>query len=110
MAAEREEGVSRMKHRFARDTLNGRPVVTFISFKMTREIPLRSTVWSMSWDKGDDHSRDRFYLWMLVRIDHRDAWSELTSQGGTRALTRHLMELAFCDRFADGIVDGSGGG
>lgn len=73
MAAEHEETASRMKHRFARDALNGRPVVTFISFKMTREIPLRTTVWSMSWDEGDDHSRDRFYLWLLERIDRWDA-------------------------------------
>lgn len=110
MAAERQQTASRMKHRFARDTLNGRPVVTFISFKMTREIPLRSTVWSMSWERGDEHSRDRFYLWLLERIDRWDAWSELISRGGTRALTEHLMKLAFCDRFADGIVDDSGSG
>ena len=101
LVAQSQEIASRMRHRFTTDTLNGRPVVTFISFKMTQEIPLRSTVWSMSWEKGDIYARDRFYLWLLERIDRWDAWSEMVSKGGARALTEHFMKLAFCDRSAE---------
>lgn len=49
---------------------------------------------------GDRHSRDIFYLWLLERIDRWDAWTKMVEQQGTRALTEHLMKLAFADRFA----------
>lgn len=68
---------------------------------------LRAQVWRA---EGHDHSLDRFYLWLLERIDGWDAWSDLVSKGGKRALSEHLMKLAFCDSFANGVVDAHGGG
>lgn len=100
MVKEREIVASRMRNRFAADNIDGCPMVKLVSFKVTDEIPLRSTIWSMSWEIGDRHSRDIFYLWLLERIDRWDAWTEMVEQQGTRALTEHLMKLAFADRFA----------
>lgn len=95
---EREIVASRMRNRFAADQINGCPVIKLIRFKITNEIPLRSTIWSMSWDDGDRHARDRFYLWLLERIDRWDAWARLVEKHGTRALTEHLMKLVFAGR------------
>lgn len=97
---ERAERVaSRMAHRFATDTIGGQPVVKLIGLRITSEIPVRSTLWSMSWPGGDRFARDRFYLWLLERIDRWDDWSAMVTQHGARALTEHFTRLAFCDRF-----------
>lgn len=95
---ERENGASRMRNRFAVDQIDECPVVKLISFKITDEILLRSTIWSMSWDDGDRHARDCFYLWMLQRIDRWEDWTEIVERSGTKALTEHLMKLAFALR------------
>jgi len=101
----RERVAARMAHRFATDTIGGDPVVKLIGLRITREIPVRSTLWTMSWPDGDRLARDRFYLWLLERIDRWDEWSEMVSRDGARALTEHFMKLAFCDRFvAEGFA------
>lgn len=97
----RERVAARMAHRFATDTIDGMPVVKLIGLRITQEIPIRSTLWSMSWPEGDRYARDRFYLWLLERIDRWDAWSEMVSEDGTRALTEHFMKLAFCEETND---------
>ena len=62
-------------------------------------------VLAVSWPDGDRFARDRFYLWLLERIDRWDEWSEMVSRDGARALTEHFMKLAFCDRFvAEGFA------
>lgn len=96
----REQVASRLLHRFATDTIDGMPCVKLIGLRITQEIPVRSTLWSMSWPVGDQYARDRFYLWLLERIDRWDDWSAIVTEDGVRALTEHLMKLAFCDRFA----------
>ena len=96
---ERSEWIAaRMAHRFATDTIGGDPAVKLIGLRITREIPVRSTLWTMTWSDGDRLARDRFYLWLLERIDRWDAWSEMVTKDGARALTEHFMKLAFCDR------------
>ena len=106
MVQERDIVASRMRNRFAADHIDGCPVVKLISFKITNEIPLRSTIWSMSWEDGDRYARDRFYLWLLERIDRWDVWTAMVEKQGPRALTEHLMKLAFADRFpsVDGVA------
>ena len=94
----RERVAARMAHRFATDTIGGDPVVKLIGLRITREIPVRSTLWTMTWPDGDRLARDRFYLWLLERIDRWDDWSEMVTRDGARALTEHFMKLAFCDR------------
>ena len=103
----RERVAARMAHRFTTDTIGGDPAVKLIGLRITKEIPVRSTLWTMTWPDGDRLARDRFYLWLLERIDRWDAWSELVTRGGARALTEHFMKLAFCDRFAVAEFDGS---
>ena len=98
----RERVAARMAHRFATDTIGNEPAVKLIGLRITREIPVRSTLWTMTWPDGDRLARDRFYLWLLERIDRWEDWSELVTQDGARALTEHFMKLAFCDRFAVG--------
>lgn len=94
----REQVAARMMHRFATDEIDGNPAIKLIGLRITREIPVRSTLWSMMWDSGDRLGRDRFYLWLLERIDRWDDWSEMVTKHGARALTEHFMKLAFCDR------------
>ncbi len=91
---------ARMAHRFAIDTIGNDPAVKLIGLRITREIPVRSTLWTMTWPDGDRLARDRFYLWLLERIDRWDDWSEMVTRDGARALTEHFLKLAFCDRSA----------
>ena len=103
MVEERGIVASRLRNRFAVDHIDGCPVVKLISFKITDEIPLRSTIWSMSWEDGDRHARDCFYLWLLERIDRWDDWTAMVYRFGVRALTEHLMKLAFADRLGAAV-------
>ena len=96
----RERVAGHMAHRFATDTIGGEPAVKLIGLRITREIPIRSTLWTMTWPEGDRLARDRFYFWLLERIDRWDDWSEMVARDGARALTEHFMKLAFCDRSA----------
>lgn len=99
IVARHEQVAARMAHRFATDMIDGAPVIKLIGLRITQEIPIRSTLWSMSWPDRDRYARDRFYLWLLQRIDRWDAWSEMVTEQGSRALTEHFMKLAFADRF-----------
>lgn len=97
----RSEAVaSKMAHRFVVDTIEREPAIKLIALRITPEVPVRSTVWTMTWPDRDSYARDRFYLWLLERIDRWDDWSEMVREHSARALTEHLMRLAFCDRFA----------
>jgi hypothetical protein len=98
IANRREQAAARMAHRFATDSIAGKPIVKLIGLTITPEIPVRSTLWTMSFSEG--YARDRFYLWLVERTDRWDAWSEMVINEGTRALTEHFMKLAFADRFA----------
>jgi len=98
MVEEREKTASRMAHRFAIDRVDDKMTVKLIGVKVTSTIPVRSTLWSASFP--DEYARDRFYLWLLERIDQWAAWSKISSDHGARALSDHLMKLAFHDRFA----------
>lgn len=93
-----EQVAERMLHRFATDTIDGLPSVKLIGLHITNEIPVRSTLWTMSWPVADSYARDQFYLWLVERIDRWDHWSEMVSRKGARALSEHFMKLAFCDR------------
>lgn len=104
MVRRNEEVAARMAHRFAVDEIGGMPAVKLIGLRITPEIPVRSTVWSMTWPDRDRHARDSFYLWLIERIDRWDEWNAIVARLGSRALTEHLMRLSFCDRFA--VADG----
>jgi hypothetical protein len=95
-----EEVAQRMLYRFTTREIGDLPCVSLIGLHITDEIPVRSTLWSMSWPVADTYARDQFYLWLVERIDRWDDWSEMASREGARALTEHFMKLAFCDRSA----------
>ncbi|UVI38402.1 hypothetical protein [Qipengyuania spongiae] len=104
-AVERGERVAaRMAHRFATGDIGREPCIKLIGVLVTREIPVRSTIWSMTWPEGDRYARDRFYLWLLERIDRWDDWAAMVVASGARSLTEHLLRLAFCDRPPEGVV------
>jgi hypothetical protein len=48
-----EQVAGRMLHRFATDTIDGLPSVKLIGLHITNEIPVRSTLWTMSWPAAD---------------------------------------------------------
>ena len=105
-AVERGEHVAAsMAHRFTIATIGREPAIKLIGILVTKEIPVRSTLWSMTWSESDRHGRDRFYLWLLARIDRWDDWTEIVVRGGARSLTEHFLRLAFCDRFG-GLAPG----
>ncbi len=95
-----ERIATRMANRFTTGVIDGVPVVKLIALRITSEVPVRSTIWTMTWDDRDAHARNEFYLWLLERIDRWDAWSAMVTDHGIRALTEHFMKLAFCDRFS----------
>ena len=105
--ARSEEVAARMLYRFATDTIASEPAVKLIGLHINHEIPVRSTLWTMTWPVGLEHARNRFYLWLVERIDRWESWSEMVKENGARALTEHLMKLAFCDRFANGEANDS---
>jgi hypothetical protein len=102
--ARSEQVAARMLYRFATDTIASEPAVKLIGLHINHEIPVRSTLWTMTWPVGHEHARNRFYLWLVERIDRWEDWSEMVKENGARALTEHFMKLAFCDRLAAGEV------
>ncbi|MDT0576491.1 hypothetical protein RM533_09855 [Croceicoccus sp. F390] len=101
LVVRREQVAARMAHHFDTDVIDGERVIKLIGLRITRAVPVRSTLWTLSWPERYRYAGDRFYLRLLERIDRWDAWSERVTKQGSRALTEHLMKLAFCDRFAD---------
>ncbi|RJX68526.1 hypothetical protein D6858_05760 [Tsuneonella suprasediminis] len=97
----RERVAARMAHRFVTDTIGHEPAVKLIGLRITQAIPVRSTLWTMTWPDNDRFARDCFYLWLLERIDRWDDWSEMVTRYSARALTEHFLKLAFCDRFGE---------
>lgn len=106
----REHVAARMMHRFVTDEIDGKPAIKLIGLRITKEIPVRSTLWSMTWEGKNRYARDRFYLWLLERIDRWDDYSEMVTDKGARALSEHFMKLAFCDRFSGFMGPGAEGG
>ncbi|WP_187335338.1 hypothetical protein [Novosphingopyxis iocasae] len=96
LLAEQEAFADQLACRFARKTIADLPAIVLIGEGFGPAIPLRRTIWSMTFP--DDHARDRFYLWLHERVDRWDAWSEIAATDGGRALSEHLMQLAFADR------------
>lgn len=110
LVEKREQVAARMLHRFATGEIDGKPAIKLIGLRITKEIPVRSTLWTMIWEGKDRYARDRFYLWLLERIDRWDHYSEMVTDKGARALSEHFMKLAFCDRFSGFMGPGAEGG
>jgi hypothetical protein len=67
---ELEAFAEKLDFRFERFELNGSPALRLLGDELGSSMPIRRTLWSMTFD--DRYARDRFYLWLQHRIDR---WS-----------------------------------
>ena len=94
-----ENFAAKLAYRFARSELVGQAGITFTGPPDGRNVPLARTLWSMSFAHG--YERDRFYRWLVDRIDRWEVWGEITRKDGPQALTEHLLRLRFASKAAD---------
>jgi hypoxanthine phosphoribosyltransferase len=73
--------------------------IKLIGHEMGDAIPLTRVLWALSFP--DDYARDRLFGWLAHHLDRWQAWGEMAADGGSRALTEHLLLL----RFADDRID-----
>ena len=92
-----EAYASLLDERFERRMIAGKPTVVLICRDHDARMPLQVVIWSV--DFVDNYACDRFYIWLLSRIDRWKHWAELAMDRGSRALSDHLVTLAFCDVF-----------
>jgi hypothetical protein len=96
LLAKQEALADRIPYRFVRKAIADRSGIALIGEGLGPIMPLRRTIWSMTFP--DDHARDRFYLWLHERLDRWEVWGEMAEYKGGRMLSEHLLQLAFADR------------
>lgn len=90
-----ERFAEHLPYRFIRGETSSKPTITLVGDRLGPNLPMRRVVWSMMF--GDEYSRDRMYLWLHERIDRWVKWGEIAHIRGARALSEHLLGLAFCE-------------
>ncbi|MBX7489536.1 hypothetical protein K3177_13520 [Qipengyuania sp. GH25] len=85
--------VAKLPCRFVRKDVAGRPAITLTGPPSGDNVPLARTLWSLSFPHG--HERDRFYRWLVDRIDRWEDWSGRARMDGAQALSEHLLRLSF---------------
>lgn len=96
---ELEAFAEKLDFRFERFELNGFAALRLVGDALGSSMPMRRTLWSMTFD--DTYARDRFYLWLQHRIDRWSAWGGLADLRGAKSLSEHLLKLQFADQTAD---------
>ena len=91
-----ESFASGLAYRFARTELLGQAGITFTGPLDGRNVPLARTLWSMSFAHG--YERDRFYRWLVDRLDRWEDWGEIARKDGAQGLTEHLLRLRFASK------------
>lgn len=86
-----ERAVTDLPYLFARETINGRHLVTLTGLDTGSRMPLRKVVWSLSFPA--DRVRDDFFGWLADRVNRWADWGELAYSKGADALTQHLLGL-----------------
>lgn len=81
--------------RFVRECISGDPGIKLVGAPAGANIPLGRVLWTMSF--GDDHARDRFFAWLIHRLDRWEAWMKIARKDGAQALTEHFLRLRFAD-------------
>ncbi|WP_420606485.1 hypothetical protein [Novosphingopyxis sp.] len=99
LLTEQEALADRLPYRFVRKTIVDGPGIVLVGDALGPTMPLRRTIWSMTFPDG--HARDRFYLWLHERLDRWEAWGEMTEHEGGRVLSERLLQLAFADRLIE---------
>ena len=94
-----ESFATKLAYRFARIMLIGQDGITFTGPPDGRNVPLARTLWSMSFAHG--YERDRFYRWLVDRMERWEDWGEIARKDGAQALTEHLLRLRFASKAAN---------
>lgn len=98
MIEKQERFADELDYRFVRGQVQNKPIISLIGLGLGPNIPLRRTVWSMTFP--DEYARDRMYLWLHERLDRWSAWGDVAYRRGAKALGEHLLMLSFCDQTA----------
>lgn len=82
--------------RFVRKDVAGRAAISLTGPPSGNNIPLARTLWSLSFPH--DYERDRFYRWLVDRMDRWEGWSDRARHYGAQALSEHLLRLCFAGK------------
>ena len=96
LLSKQEALADQLQYRFVRRDIFDTPGIALVGEGLGPTIPLRRTIWSLSFP--DNHARDRFYLWLHERLDRWLDWGEMAQAKSGRVLSEHLLQLAFADR------------
>ncbi|WP_147270826.1 hypothetical protein [Alteripontixanthobacter maritimus] len=109
-AEEREEVIAQLEafadtldYRFERARIGTKDAITLVGKDVGPNMPLRRVLWTITFT--DAYAQDRFYLWLLARIDRWQTWGELAHRKGGRALSEHLLRLKFANEKIDLSAD-----
>jgi hypothetical protein len=86
-----EDFSSALPYRFVRQDIGRRPAVALVGSGLGGVIPINRTLWSQTFSDLD--SRDRFHVWLAVRLDRWEAWGNMVFIRGAPKLTQHLFAL-----------------
>lgn len=82
--------------RFTREDIGGKPAIKLVGAPEGYNVPLARVLWSMTF--ADHHARDRFFVWILDRIDRWEHWAGIARRHQAQGLTEHFLALAHADR------------
>lgn len=94
-----ERYADRLPYRFERVVIGKLGAIRLVGDGLGPNIPLRRTLWSLTFP--DQYARDRFYFWLCHRVDRWDDWGTRAWQNGPRALSEYLLQLKFADERID---------
>lgn len=86
-----EDFSERLPFRFVRRQIGDRAAIALIGDLLGDAVPISRTIWTQTF--GDIESRDRFHVWLAVRLDRWETWGEVGFQRGAGALTQYLLSL-----------------
>ncbi len=94
-----ERYADRLPYRFERVMIGKLHAIRLVGDGLGPNIPLRRTLWSLSFP--DQYARDRFYFWLCHRVDRWSDWGTRAWENGPRALSEYRLQLKFCDESID---------
>ncbi|MBX9898096.1 MAG: hypothetical protein K2Y17_09395 [Qipengyuania sp.] len=85
-----------LPNRFERVEAIDQPGIRLVGYPEGPNVPMARVLWSLAF--REDHDRDRFYAWLMNRIDRWEAWADMARRQGAQQLFEHLLQLAHADR------------
>lgn len=86
-----EAQTKELPFRFERRELWQKPTIALIGDGLGEMVPLRRTLWMQSF--SDNHSCDRFHVWLAHRLDRWESWGKMAYLRGASVLTQHLLAM-----------------